>query len=130
VQPALIYDAIRTPRGRARADGGLTDISAFELLKTLYDSLAQRTGLDKNSVGDVVLGCVTQMGEQGGNIAKTSLLYAGWPDAIPGMTINRFCSSGLDAVNIAAMAAMLTASSPEEQKRLMVIPGIASGQPA
>ncbi|MFY9332544.1 MAG: acetyl-CoA C-acyltransferase [Porticoccaceae bacterium] len=103
MQPALIYDAIRTPRGRARSDGGLTDISAFELLKTLYDSLAQRTGLDKNSVGDVILGCVTQMGEQGGNIAKTSLLYAGWPDAIPAMTINRFCSSGLDAVNIAAM---------------------------
>ena len=103
MQPAFVYDAIRTPRGRGRADGDLAGISGFELLKTLYDALQQRTGLDKNSVDDVVLGCVTQMGEQGGNIAKTSLLYAGWPDSIPGMTINRFCSSGLDAVNIAAM---------------------------
>ena len=103
MQSALIYDAIRTPRGRARPDGGLADISAFELLKIMYNALEQRTGLDKNRVEDVLLGCVTQMGEQGGNIAKTSLLYAGWPDEIPGMTINRFCSSGLDAVNIAAM---------------------------
>ena len=103
MQPALIYQAIRTPRGRARDDGGLTHISAFDLLKSLYDALEQRTGLDKNTVDDLVLGCVTQMGEQGGNIAKTSLLYAGWPDRIPGLTINRFCSSGLDAVNIAAM---------------------------
>jgi acetyl-CoA C-acetyltransferase len=103
MQPAFVYDAIRTPRGRGRADGDLAGISGFELLKTLYDALQQRTGLDKNSVDDVVLGCVTQMGEQGGNIAKTSLLYAGWPDSIPGMTINRFCSSGLDAINIAAM---------------------------
>lgn len=103
MQSALIYDAIRTPRCRARPDGGLVDISAFELLKIMYNALEQRTGLDKNRVEDVLLGCVTQMGEQGGNIAKTSLLYAGWPDEIPGMTINRFCSSGLDAVNIAAM---------------------------
>ena len=103
MQSALIYDAIRTPRGRARPDGGLADISAFELLKIMYNALEQRTGLDKNRVEDVLLGCVTQMGEQGGNIAKTSLLYAGWPDEIPGMTINRFCSSGLDAVNVAAM---------------------------
>mgnify|MGYP000025667264 FL=1 len=103
MQQALVYDAIRTPRGRARPDGGLADISAFELLKALYQALEQRTGLDRNIVNDVILGCVTQMGEQGGNIAKTSLLYAGWPDSVPGMTINRFCSSGLDAVNIAAM---------------------------
>ncbi len=71
MQPALIYEAIRTPRGRARSDGGLADISAFELLKSLFDALEQRTALDKNSVEDLVLGCVTQMGEQGGNIAKT-----------------------------------------------------------
>ena len=100
---AIIYDAIRTPRGRARADGGLADVSAFELLKSLYDALEQRTGLDKNLVEDVILGCVTQMAEQGGNIAKTSLLYAGWPDSVPGITLNRFCSSGLDAINFAAM---------------------------
>lgn len=100
---AIIYDAIRTPRGRARADGGLADVSAFELLKSLYDALEQRTGLDKNLVEDVILGCVTQMAEQGGNIAKTSLLHAAWPDSVPGITLNRFCSSGLDAINFAAI---------------------------
>lgn len=103
---AYIYDAIRTPRGRGRADGALADISAFELLKILYLALEQRTGLDKTMVEDVILGCVTQAGEQGGNIAKTSLLYAGWPDAVPGITINRFCSSGLDAINFAATKVM------------------------
>ena len=71
MQQALVYDAIRTPRGRARPDGGLADISAFELLKALYQALEQRTGLDRDIVNDVILGCVTQMGEQGGNIAKT-----------------------------------------------------------
>jgi acetyl-CoA C-acetyltransferase len=106
VKQAFIYDAIRTPRGRAKADGGLADLTPFELLKTLYDALEQRTHLDRNRVEDVVLGCVTQVGEQGGNIAKASLLYAGWPDHVPGLTVNRYCSSGIDAINIAAMKVM------------------------
>ena len=103
---AFIYEAIRTPRGKARPDGGLADITPFELMKTLYDALVERTSLDKNYVEDVILGCVTQAGEQGGNIAKASLLYSGWPDQVPGLTVNRYCSSGLDAINIASMKVM------------------------
>jgi len=106
MKKAFVYDAIRTPRGRAKADGGLADLTPFELLKALYDALEQRTHLDRNRVEDVVLGCVTQVGEQGGNIAKASLLYAGWPDHVPGLTVNRYCSSGIDAINIAAMKVM------------------------
>jgi len=106
VKQAFIYDAIRTPRGKAKSGGGLTDLTPFELLKVLYDALEQRTHLDKNQVEDVVLGCVTQVGEQGGNIAKASLLYSGWPDEVPGLTVNRYCSSGIDAINIAAMKVM------------------------
>lgn len=106
MKQAFIYDAIRTPRGKAKSDGGLTDLTPFELLKVLYDALEQRTHLDKNQVEDVVLGCVTQVGEQGGNIAKASLLFAGWPDEVPGLTVNRYCSSGIDAINIAVMKVM------------------------
>jgi len=100
---AFIYDAIRTARGRARETGGLHDLLPFDLLKALYDALEQRNELDPSQVGEVVLGCVTQHGEQAANIAKTSTLYAGWPSSISGITVNRFCSSGLDAVNFAAL---------------------------
>ena len=100
---AFIYDAIRSPRGKAKPEGGLHDLSPFELLAPLYDAICLRTGLDAGLVGEVVLGCVTQYGEQAGNIAKSSALYAGWPSQVSGLTINRFCSSGLDAINIAAL---------------------------
>lgn len=100
---AYIYDAIRTPRGRAKESGALHDLSPLDLMQTLYRALEQRTGLDRNNVDDVILGCVTQAGDQAANIAKTSLLYAGWPAHIPGITVNRFCSSGLDAINFAAL---------------------------
>ena len=103
MEQAFIYDAIRTPRGRAKESGGLHDILPFDLLKTLYRALEERTGLDPALVGEVALGCVTQHGEQAGNIAKTSALYAGWPASVSGLTVNRFCSSGLDAVNFAAL---------------------------
>lgn len=103
MQQAYIYDAIRTPRGRAKTSGGLHDLTPLELMKTLYEAIEQRTGIDKNKVEDVILGCVTQAEEQAANVAKTSLLYAGWPSHIPGITVNRFCSSGLDAVNFAAL---------------------------
>lgn len=98
-----IYDAIRTARARAKETGGLHDLLPFDLLKALYTALQDRNGLDPARVGEVVLGCVTQYGEQAGNIAKTSTLYAGWPSSISGITVNRFCSSGLDAVNFAAL---------------------------
>jgi acetyl-CoA C-acetyltransferase len=106
MQQAYIYDAIRTARGRAKAKGGLADLSPLELLKNLYDHIAIRNHLDPQWIEDVVLGCVTQMGEQGGNIAKASLMYSHWPDSVPGITVNRFCSSGLDAINLAAMKVM------------------------
>jgi acetyl-CoA C-acetyltransferase len=103
MQDVYIYDAIRTPRGRAREDGGLHDLRPHDLLKCLYEQLEQRTALDPSLVGDIVLGCVTQYGEQAGNIAKTSSLYAGWPSSIGGLTLNRFCSSGIDAIAVAAL---------------------------
>lgn len=98
-----IYDAIRTPRGRAKDSGGLYDLRPHDLLKTLYHTLQERTGLEPATVGEVVLGCVTQHGEQAANIAKTSTLYAGWPSSIGGLTVSRFCSSGVDAISIGAL---------------------------
>jgi acetyl-CoA C-acetyltransferase len=106
VKEAFIYDAIRTPRGKAKADGSLADLSPFALLKSLYDAIEARTGLNRSWVQDVILGCVSQVGEQGGNVAKASLLVADWPDHVPAITINRYCSSGLDAINMAAMKIM------------------------
>ena len=103
---AYIYDAIRTPRGKARPDGGLHDLSPYELLSTLYAALEQRTGFNPADIDDVILGCATQYGELAGNIAKTSTLYHGWPAHISGLTVNRFCSSGIDAINFSAMKVM------------------------
>lgn len=103
MKDVYIYDAIRSPRTRAKESGGLHDLSPQALLKSLYESLQRRTGLDPATVGDVVLGCVTQYGEQAGNIAKTSTLFAGWPGSIGGLTVNRFCSSGLDAIALGAL---------------------------
>jgi acetyl-CoA C-acetyltransferase len=103
VNHTFIYDAIRTPRGRAKPEGGLADISPLKLLSVLYREIQRRNQLDPVWVEDVILGCVSQVNEQGGNIAKASLMYAGWPDSVPGMSVNRFCSSGLDAINIGVM---------------------------
>lgn len=103
MKDAYIYDAIRSARTRAKDTGGLHDLTPHELLKQLYDHLLARTGLDPATLGDVILGCVTQHGEQGANIAKASALYADLPAHIGGMTVNRFCSSGIDAISIAAL---------------------------
>ena len=105
MEQAYIYDAIRTPRGKGtpKATGALAGVSGFELLGTLYQALEERNNLDRELVEDVVLGCVTQAKEQAGNVAKASLMHAKWPDRIPGLTVNRYCSSGLDAINIAAL---------------------------
>ena len=115
---AYIYDAIRSPRTRAKVDGGLHDMLPHDLLKSLYGHLQERNQLDPSLVGEVVLGSVTQFGEQAGNIAKTSLHYAGWPSSISGITVSRFCSSGLDAINLAALKVMAG------QERLMVAGGV------
>jgi acetyl-CoA C-acetyltransferase len=100
VKEVFIYDAIRSPRTRAKETGGLHDLLPHDLLKSLYSSLVERTGLDPAIVGDVLLGCVTQHGEQAANIAKTSVMYAGWPSSVGGLTVNRFCSSSIDAISI------------------------------
>lgn len=100
---ALIYGGVRSPRARAKADGGLHDVTPQELLAQLYRALQERTGLDPKNLDEVILGCVTQHGEQAGNVAKASTLYAGWPFELPGLTVNRYCSSGVDALALAAM---------------------------
>jgi acetyl-CoA C-acetyltransferase len=100
---AFIYDALRTPRGRGKADGALHGITPVELATTLFHALKARNDLETSLVDDVILGCVTPIGEQGGNIARTAALYAGWNLDVPGMQINRFCASGLETVNNAAM---------------------------
>ncbi len=100
---AFIYDAIRTPRTRAKPNGGLAKLTPQELLNQLYHSLQERNRLDPALIGEVVLGCVTQSVEQAANIACTSVLYSGWPESIGGMTVNRYCSSSIDAINIGAL---------------------------
>lgn len=100
---AYIYDALRTPRGRGKKSGSLYEVKPIDLLQTLFKSLQQRHHLDTAQVDDVLLGCVTPVGEQGMNLAKTAVLYAGWDESVPGLQLNRFCASGLEAVNLAAM---------------------------
>ncbi|WP_288449934.1 acetyl-CoA C-acetyltransferase [uncultured Acinetobacter sp.] len=99
---AYIIDAIRTPRGKGKKDGSLYEVKPITLLTTLLNELKQRHQLDTAKVDDIVLGCVTPVGDQGGDIAKTAAIAAGWSDDVAGMQINRFCASGLEAVNLAA----------------------------
>ncbi|HRC77050.1 MAG TPA: beta-ketoacyl synthase N-terminal-like domain-containing protein, partial [Kouleothrix sp.] len=100
---AYIYDAIRTPRGKGKPDGALHEVRPVALLVGLMHELQRRHALDTALVEDVVLGCVTPIGDQGGDIAKTAALAAGWDWRVPGVQLNRFCASGLEAVNLAAM---------------------------
>ena len=95
-----IIDSIRTPRARANQKGGLNKLNPYELLDVLYKDIKQKNFLNLNSIDEVILGCVTQHGEQAGNIAKSSAMFSGYPDSISGLTVNRFCSSSLDAINL------------------------------
>jgi acetyl-CoA C-acetyltransferase len=100
---AFIYDAIRTPRGRGKANGSLHGTKPVTLVVGLIDELRKRNpGLDPASVEDFILGCVSPVGEQGSDIARTAALVAGFETSGPGLQLNRFCASGLEAVNIAA----------------------------
>ncbi len=99
---AFVYDAIRTPRGRGKSSGSLHEVKPVRLLTTLMDELQRRHDLDTSQVEDVVVGCVTPIGDQGAVIAKTAALAAGWDLKVAGVQINRFCASGLEAVNLAA----------------------------
>jgi acetyl-CoA C-acetyltransferase len=100
---AFIYEAIRTPRGRGKANGSLHGVKPVSLVTGLIDEMRTRhPDLDTNQVDDLILGCLTPLGDQGANIAKTAAIAAGLPDTVAGMQINRYCSSGLEAINIAA----------------------------
>ena len=99
---AFIYDHVRTPRGKGKKDGSLHQASPVWLLRTLLHAMQQRSGLDTALVDDVVLGCVTPVGEQGADIARTAVLDADWAQTVAGVTQSRFCASGLESVNLAA----------------------------
>ncbi len=107
----VIIDAIRTPRGRGSAKGGaLSDVRAADLLGGLFTEISSRYPGVESFVGDSLIGCVTQVGDQGSNIGKVASLRAGWPATVPGATINRFCASGLSAVNAVAAQAHINDS--------------------
>jgi acetyl-CoA C-acetyltransferase len=100
---ALVFDAIRTPRGRGKVNGSLHTVKPVDLVVGLmHETLVRNDRLDPNRIDDVVLGCVSPVGDQGADIAKTSAIKAGLPSTVAGVQLNRFCASGLEAVNIAA----------------------------
>jgi acetyl-CoA C-acetyltransferase len=100
---AFVYDAIRTPRGKGKSNGSLHTTKPVDLVVTLlHEMLARSNGLDPSRIDDVVLGCVTPVGDQGMDIARTAVLKAGLPYTVPGFQLNRFCSSGMDSVIVAA----------------------------
>jgi acetyl-CoA C-acetyltransferase len=103
---AFIYDHVRTPRGRGKADGSLHEVTALNLATQALAAVKARNKLDPALVDDVVLGCVDPIGEAGGDIARIAALTAGYGNSVPGIQINRFCASGLDAVNFAAAEVM------------------------
>lgn len=120
---AYIFDAVRTPRGRGKKDGSLHQATPVWLLRTLFQALQARNELDTALVDDVVLGCVTPVGEQGADIARTAVLDAGWAQTVAGVTLSRFCASGLEAVNLATakiasgMEDMVVAGGVESMSR-------------
>jgi acetyl-CoA C-acetyltransferase len=103
---AFIYDHVRTPRGRGKADGALHEVTALNLATQALATLKDRNALDPAVVDDVVMGCVDPVGEAGGDIARVAAICAGYGNGVPGVQINRFCASGLDAVNFAAAQVM------------------------
>jgi acetyl-CoA C-acetyltransferase len=102
----VIFDHLRTPRGRGRPDGALHEITPVQLATQVLQAVRERNHLDTAKVDDVILGCVTPVGDQGANIARTAVLNAGFDNSVPGQQINRFCASGLEAVNSAAAHVM------------------------
>jgi acetyl-CoA C-acetyltransferase len=102
MQDAFIYDAIRSPRGKGRADGSLHELTSVALSAKVLNAVKARNGLEGHAVEDVIWGNVTQVGEQGGCLARSAVLASDLDESIPGLAINRFCASGMEAVNIAA----------------------------
>ncbi len=103
---AFIYDAVRTPRGRGKSDGALHDVQPIQLLTTVLRELRDRNQLDTSLIDDVIMGCVTPIGEQGADIARTAALEAGYAESVAGVQLNRYCSSGLEAINMAGAYVM------------------------
>lgn len=103
---AYIFDAVRTPRGRGKPDGALHEVTAVALAAGTLEAVRERNALDPALLDDVILGCVDPVGEAGGDIARAAVFRAGFPREVPGMQINRFCASGLDAVNMGASQIM------------------------
>ncbi|WP_278620975.1 acetyl-CoA C-acetyltransferase [Ectopseudomonas oleovorans] len=100
---AYIFDAVRTPRGKGKKDGALYSVKPVQLIAGLLNALQTRNDLDTSQVDDIVLGCVTPVGDQGADIAKTAAMVADWDVSVAGVQLNRFCASGLEAVNLGAM---------------------------
>ena len=121
---AYIYDSIRTPRGKGKKDGALHEVRAVKLLAQVLEVLKERNQLDTTLIDDVIIGCVTQIGDQGADIAKTAVLEAGYDHTVSGVTLNRFCGSGLEAINQAAayimsgMTDMIIAGGVESMSRV------------
>ncbi|WP_343081752.1 acetyl-CoA C-acetyltransferase [Ostreiculturibacter nitratireducens] len=99
---AYIYDAVRSPRGKGRADGALHEVTSVALSAKILNAVKERNGLDGHAVEDVIWGNATQVGEQGGCLARSAVLLSDLDESIPGLSINRFCASGMEAVNLAA----------------------------
>lgn len=107
MKDAYIFDAVRTPRGLGKKKGALYEVSPIELLVTVFQAIEERNHLDTSQIEDVILGCVTPIGEQGADIARIAALYAGWDIKVAGVTLNRFCASGLEACNLCAAKVMV-----------------------
>ncbi len=123
---AYIYDAVRTPRGRGKSDGSLHEIQPVDLLATVLKAIKDRHDLDTSYIDDVIMGCVSPIGEQGADIARTAVLAAGYAQSVAGVQVNRFCSSGLEAINMAAayvmsgQVDMLVAGGVESMSRVQM----------
>ena len=103
---AYIFDAVRTPRGKGKKSGSLHEITALSLLTQQLEAIRERNDLDTSKVDDVIMGCVSPVAGQGADIARTAAITAGYSQNAAGVTINRFCASGLEAVNMAAAKVM------------------------
>src|SRR5438874_1912252 len=103
---AFVYDAVRTPRGKGKSDGSLHEVTALNLATQALGAIKDRNLSDPSVVDDVVLGCVDPVGEAGGDIARAAALTAGYGNTVAGVQINRFCASGLDAINFASAQVM------------------------
>jgi acetyl-CoA C-acetyltransferase len=127
MKEAYIFDTVRTPRGKGKTNGTLYEVRPIQLLKIVLDALVERNQLNTNEIDDAIIGTVTPVGDQGGDIAKAGLLYAGWSDKVGGVQINRFCTSGLEAINLAATKIrsgwedMIVAGGVESMSRVRMV---------